>query len=151
MSDAWATENGREKLWYCENPVTKRVFFTSPMSPVPLGYIRKSTTVPREMDRLFNRMHEQEREQNERMIEKIYNRGREHYDALRSSLRTRLSSVGVSEAEKNIIRASLNLMDERDAKMQVNSVYGVSALQEMDAQAAKVHDEEQKHLREMVN
>ena len=42
--------------------------------------MRKSTKNPREMDRLFNRMHEQEREANERLIEKIYNRGRDYYD-----------------------------------------------------------------------
>jgi hypothetical protein len=129
MSD-WNTENGREKLWFAENPLTKRIFFTSPMSPLPPGYIRKSTTSPREMDRLFNRMHDQEREANEKLVEKIYNRGREHYDRLRSALRSRLQSGSTSDAEKNIIRASLKLMDEKDSKMQQNNVYGVSAMQE---------------------
>lgn len=132
MSD-WTTENGKERLWYAENPVTKRVFFTSPMSPLPSGYVRKCTTEPREMDRVFNRMHEQEREHNEKMIEQIYNRGREYYERARSELKRRLSSASTSEAEKNIIRASLKLMDERDSKMQENHVYGVSSMQETEA------------------
>jgi hypothetical protein len=129
----WTRENGKERLWYAENPVTKRVFFTSPMSPLPPGYVRRSTTEPKEMDRLFNRMHEQEREANERLIERIYFRGREYYDRVRAKLRQRYSSAGVSDAEKNIIRASLQLMDERDHKMQENHVYGISAMQEKEA------------------
>lgn len=132
MSD-WTQENGKEKLWYAENPATKHIFFTSPMSRIPPGFVRKSTTNAREMDRLFNRMHEQERESNERLVERLYNRGREHYDRLRSALRSRLRSGSTSDAEKNIIRASLKLMDERDSKMQQNNVYGVSAMQETEA------------------
>lgn len=82
------------------------------------------------MDKVFNRMHEQEREQNEKFIEKLYNQGRERYERLRSSLRARLQSAGVSDAEKGIIRASMKLMDEKDAKMQQNNVYGISSMQE---------------------
>lgn len=132
MTD-WTRENGREKLWWAENPVTGRIFFTSPMSPLPPGYVRKSTTSPREMDRLFNKMHEQEREHNEQFIEQLYNRGRAYYDRVRSQLRSKLQSGATSDAEKNIIRASLKLMDERDHKMQQNTVYGVSAMQEHEA------------------
>jgi hypothetical protein len=127
--NSWTRENGKERLWWAEN-ATGHIFFTSPFSPLPAGFARKSTTNPKEMDRLFNRMHEQEREANEKHIEALYSRGREHYDRLRSALRTRLQSAGVSDAEKNIIRASLKLMDEKDAKMQQNNVYGVSAMQE---------------------
>ena len=125
----WARMNGRECLWYAENAVG-RIYFTSPMSTLQPGYVLRHTTSPREMDRLFNKMHEQEREQNERMVEKIYSRGREYYEKMRSALMTRLTSAGVSEAEKNIIRASLKLMNERDHKMQQNTVYGVSSMQE---------------------
>lgn len=130
--DEWAYENGKEKLWYAENAVG-HIFFTSPMSPLPAGYARFSTTNPKEMDRLFNRMHAQERNQNEQFIEKLYNRNRDKYDALRSNLRNRLMMSEVSNAEKNIIRASLKLMDDRDHKMQQNTVYGVSSMQETEA------------------
>jgi hypothetical protein len=131
-TDDWNFENGKERLWWAEN-ASGHVFFTSPLSLLPIGYIRRSTTNPKEMDRLFNRMHEQEHERNEKMVESLYNRNREKYDVLRSTLRDRLSMAGVSNAEKNIIRAALKLMDERDFKMQQNTVYGVSAMQEHEA------------------
>ncbi len=102
------------------------------MSPLPIGFARYSTTNPKEMDRLFNRMHDQEREQNEKFLERLYTQGREKYDMLRSNLRNRLMASGVSDAEKNIIRASLKLMDERDHKAQQNTVRGVSAMQETE-------------------
>lgn len=130
--DAWTRQNGKEVLYWAEN-ATGRIFFTSPMSALPVGYALHSTTNPNEMDRLFNRMHAQEREQNERLIERLYNRDREKYDALRSNLRNRLMMSEVSNAEKNVIRASLKLMDERDHKAQQNNVYGVSAMQETEA------------------
>ena len=127
----WEYENGKERLWWCENAVG-HIFFTSPMSAVPAGFVRRSTTNPKEMDRMFTRMHAQERESNEKLIENLYSRNREKYDQLRSNLRNRLMSAGGSDAEKNIIRASLKLMDERDHKAQQNTVYGVSAMQESD-------------------
>lgn len=128
--DDWTRENGKEKLWYAENPVTKHVYLTSPMSKLQLGFVLKSTTNPKEMDRIFTRLHEQEREHNEKFIEALYNRGREKYESLRSNLRQRFQSAGVSDAEKNIIRAALKLMDEKDARSQENNVYGISGMQE---------------------
>ena len=127
----FAKENGKEVLWWAEN-AAGYIYFTSPMSPLPAGFMLKSTKNPKEMDRLFNRMHAQEREKNEKMIEQIYTRGREHYERLRSALSQRIQSAGVSEAEKGIIRESLKLMDARDFKMQQNNVFGVSAMQEKE-------------------
>jgi hypothetical protein len=131
MNNDWTKQNGKEVLHWAEN-ASGHIFFTSPMSPLPPGFARHSTTNPREMDRLFNRMHEQEREQNERFIEKLYNQGRAYFDGLRKTLIAKLSSAATSDAEKNIIRASLALMDQKDAKMQQNNVYGVSAMQETE-------------------
>lgn len=131
--NSWTTENGREKVWYAENPATQRIYFTSPMSDLQPGYVLKSTTNPKEMDRLFNLMHEQEREHNEKLIEQLYSRGREYYEKRRSALLSRLRTAGVTEVEKGIIRKALQLMDEKDAKMQQNTVYGVSAMQEAPA------------------
>ena len=129
----WNFENGKEKLWYAENPLTGRIYLSSPMSPIQPGYVLNSTTNPKEMDRIFNRLHAQEREQNEAFLEKLYNANREKYAALRSRLRDRLVTAEVSDAEKNVIRASLKLMDERDSKLQENNVYGVSSMQESPA------------------
>ena len=129
----WTRENGKEKLYYAKNPLTGHVYLTSPMSPLQAGFLLMSTTNPREMDRIFNKLHEQEREQNEKFVEKLYNQNRQVYATLRDKIRARLNSAGVSDAEKNIIRASLRLMDEKDSEMQKNNVYGVSGMQESAA------------------
>jgi hypothetical protein len=106
---------------------------SSPASTLQPGYMLKSTTYPREMDRIFQKIHDQERAHNEQLIEKLYNRGREYYEARRKGLINKLGSTATSEAEKGIIREALKLMDEKDSKMQKNSVYGVSAMEESAA------------------
>ncbi|MFZ3343333.1 MAG: hypothetical protein WA213_20820 [Terriglobales bacterium] len=129
----WAYENGREVVWFDENPVTKHVILTSPMSPKRHGYNRAKTSVPAEMDRIFTRLAQQEYEANQRLIERIYYRGREYYERVRSNLLTRLMSADTKEWEKAFIRESLRLMDERDSAMQRNTVYGVSGMQSTEA------------------
>ena len=122
------------------------------MSPIRPGWVRKSTTSPREMDRIFDRMHAQEREQNERMLEQLASRGREYYERVRSTMRDRLNSAGVSDAEKNIIRAALKLMAKKRRRCSRTPSTDVSALQKpVTLQSQRVHDEEQKHLSESVN
>jgi hypothetical protein len=132
-NENWAYENGKEVLWYDEHFLTKRVVLTSPMSPLRKDCNRIKTTDPKVMESVFQRLNQQEHEQNEQLIEKLYNRGREFYNAARSRLTQRLLSVDCGEWEKAFIRESLRLMDERDHKMQKNTVYGVSAMQETEA------------------
>lgn len=129
----WAYENGKEVLWFDENPVTKRVILCSPMSPARLGYNRHKTNKPKEMDRIFRRLNEQERESNRKLIERMYGRGRAFYEKARSALLQRLVLSETKEWEKSFIRESLRLMDERDAAMQKNTVYGVSSMQTTEA------------------
>jgi hypothetical protein len=132
-NENWAYENGKEVLWWDENPFTKRVILTSPMSPRRHGFNRHKTVSPKEMDRVFAQLNAQEHEENEKLVEKIYNRGRDYYLAARSRLTQRLLSADCKEWEKAFIRESLRLMDERDHKMQQNTVYGVSSMQETPA------------------
>jgi hypothetical protein len=129
LNSDWTKENGKEKLWYAEN-ASGYVFLTSPMSDIPPGFMLKSTTKPKDMECVFNRIHAQERDHNSKIIENIHKHGQEHYASVRSKLLTRLASGSTSEAEKGIIRESLKLMDERDSKAQQNTIYGVSAMQE---------------------
>lgn len=131
--DDWAYENGKEVLHYDEDPVTKHVILTSPMSPRRHGYNRQKTSVPAEMDKIFTRLARQEYEANQKLIERIYFRGRAFYEAARGRLLQRLTSADTKEWEKAFIRESLRLMDERDSKMQKNTVYGVSAMQSTEA------------------
>lgn len=132
-NEDWAYENGKEVLIWDENPMTKRVVLTSPMSPRRIGFNRHKTVEPKEMDRIFKRLAEQEHKDNEAMVEKLYTRGRAFYDAARSRLTQRLMSVDCKEWEKAFIREALRLMDERDSKMQQNTVYGISAMETTEA------------------
>ena len=131
--DDWAFENGKGNSYYLENPVTRVVQITSPMSPIPYGFNRHKTNVPREMDRVFRKLHEQEREKNQQVIERMWSRGRAHYEALRGRLNQRLLSADTKEWEKAFIRESLRLMEERDHEAQKNHQYGVSAMELGDA------------------
>ena len=131
--DDWAFENGKEVLWYDQNPATGHVVMTSPMTPHRIGYNRHKTNQPKEMDRVYRKIHEQEREANEKLIEKIWARGRAHYEALRSRLNQRLLATGVKEWEKAFIREALQRMADRDHANQENTRYGVSQLELADA------------------
>ena len=131
--DDWAFENGKEVLWYDQNPATGHVVMTSPMTPHRIGYNRHKTNQPKEMDRVFRKLHEQEREANEKLIEKIWARGREHYEALRGRLMQRLTATDCKEWEKSFIREALRRMADRDHANQQNTRYGVSAMEESAA------------------
>ncbi len=131
--DDWAFENGKEVIFYDENPVTKHVVMTSPMTPPRIGYNRHKTNQPKEMDRVFRKLYEQEREANEKLIEKFWARGRAHYEALRSRLMQRLAASGVHEWEKAFIREALQRMADRDHENQKNTRYGVSELELTEA------------------
>jgi hypothetical protein len=103
------------------------------MTPPRFGFNRHKTNEPKQMDRIFKRLNEQEHEDNAVMVEKLYNRGRAFYEAARSRLTQRLMSVDCKEWEKAFIREALHLMDERDHKMQQNTVYGISAMETTEA------------------
>jgi hypothetical protein len=127
--DEWCFENGKEVLWYDENRATNHVILTSPMHPRRIGYVRSKTSDAKQMDRVFRRLHEQEREKNEAVIEKMWGRGRERYEQARSTLNQRLQGAGTSEWEKSFIREALRLMAERDHEAQKNTRYGVSGME----------------------
>ena len=102
--DDWAFENGKEILWYLENPMTRVVQITAPMAPIPDGFNRHKTNQPKEMDRVFRKLHEQERDKNAQVIEKMWSRGRAQYEALRDRLNQRLVSADTKVWEKAFIR-----------------------------------------------
>lgn len=133
----WATENGKECVWYDEHPLTGKIILTSPLSPARMGYSRRKTTIPKEMDRLFRKVSDQEHEANAKLIEKMQTRGEPYYAKVRNSLRQRLQSSSTSNMEKAIIRESLRLMDERDRNARKNEVHGESALETTEAPIPK--------------
>lgn len=131
--NGWSFENGKEVIFYDENPQTKHVILTSPMTPQRVGYVRHKTNQPKEMDRVFRKLCEQEREANEKLIEKIWSRGRAQYEALRERLMQRLVSADTKDWEKAFIREALQRMADRDHENQKNTRFGVSAMELGDA------------------
>jgi hypothetical protein len=124
----------KEIMWWAEQMVTGRVIFpVSRASRLPVGYELKSTTTPSEMDRVFKKMGEQEYGANAKRIQAIFNNGREYVIAARRRLRDRSCAHDCSNSEKALIHYILDLMDKKDAKMQENHAFGVSAMQESAA------------------
>lgn len=125
----------KETIYYAEHFGTGHIIYPTqlPQALQPLGYVLKSTSNPKEMDRIFRKMHDQEREHNEKFVERLYHQGRERFEMVRATLKGRLLASDVSNAERDVIKECLRLMDENDHKMQQNNVYGVSAMEEFEA------------------
>lgn len=129
----WSFENGKEVLWYDENPLTREVIITAPAVPQRPGFNRHKTTQAKEMDRVFRKVSEQEHEKNAEVIEKLWNRGRDYYDACRSRLTQRMLSADCKEWEKSFIKEALKRMEIREFEASQNNVYGVSSMEESSA------------------
>jgi hypothetical protein len=130
---SFAFENGKEVVWWDENPATGHVIMTKPNTPQRLGYNRHSTKKPAEIRRLHRKMFEQETDAGQKFVEKLWGRGRPYYEKLRSRLTQRMLASDCSNLEKDIIRESLRLMDERQQSELNSTRYGVSAMEESAA------------------
>ncbi|HEY3620759.1 MAG TPA: hypothetical protein VGK96_28480 [Candidatus Sulfotelmatobacter sp.] len=124
--------NGFERLWYCENE-DGRVFLTSPQSPVPAGYQRFETTSPSVMDGIFKKLNAQTRAEHGQMLYSDYLRRRDRIEQWRRDIQARMASSDCSNAERELLQVALKACDNREAKLNRNSVYGVSAMQESAA------------------
>lgn len=124
--------NGLEKLYYAKNTFG-HVYLTSPASPLKPGYIRYATTLPSEMDKVFAKLAQQTREENENLTFALYTRRKDHIDKWRSDIRARMVSADCGVEECDILRAALAACDRREEKLNRNSVYGVSAMETTEA------------------
>lgn len=122
----------KEVFYYAENAVG-RVHIADRMSQLAPGYALRSTSNSKEMERVWARLNQQERDANEKRIEQLYSRGWENYDRMRGELLRRLGLGSTSNFEKSIIRESLKLMDEKQHAAEQNHVYGVAAMEEAPA------------------
>ncbi|MDE2099397.1 MAG: hypothetical protein KGL39_19250 [Patescibacteria group bacterium] len=124
--------NGIEKLYYAKNTYG-HVYLTTPYSPLKPGYIRYSTTVPSEMDKIFAKMDEQVRSENEGLNYKLYLRRKEQIEKWRSDIRSRMLSSECSDEERDILRVALTACDNRERKLMENNAYGVSEMQKKES------------------
>src|SRR5271155_4241718 len=103
----------KERLYWQQN-AAGYVFLSSPESPLRIGFRLESTASGKEMDKIFNILHEQEREHNQKIIDNLFSRGKENFDRMRSELRRKIGLHDTSNAEKNIIREAIKRMDEKE-------------------------------------
>lgn len=124
--------NGLEKLYYAKN-THGWIYLTSPTSPVKPGFVRYSTTAPAEMDKVFAKLAQQTRAENENLTYALYLNRKHLIDKWRSDIRARMVSADCGAEEVDILRAALAACDRREEKLNRNSVHGVSAMQTTEA------------------
>ena len=124
--------NGLEKLYYAKN-THGWIYLTSPQSPVKPGFIRYSTTVPSEMDKVFAKLAEQTRQENDNLTYELYMRRKQLIDQWRSDIRARMISAECSAEERDLLQAALAACDRREEKLNHNTVHGISAMQTTEA------------------
>lgn len=124
--------NGVEKLWYAQN-AQGHLYLTAAHSPLRRGYQRFSTAVPAEMDRIFEKLNAQTRAEHAALTQADYQRRIERIAQWRSDIRGRMASSECSNFEREVLRVALKSCDEREAKLNRNTVYGVSAMQQAAA------------------
>ncbi len=122
---------GSDSVYYCENSAG-HVYITSAESPIREGYVKKVAETVYDIDYFFARMNQQEKQRNESLTEEIYRRNEAWLAENRSNLQQKLMNSD-NEMEKDIIRAWIEAVNNKTAKMQRNSVYGVAAMQEKEA------------------
>ena len=122
---------GSEEIVWCENS-EGYVFLSSRQSPIPEGFIRCSTKVPSEMDKIFKKLDQQERAKYAKMTEDAYNRRKDFIESNLSNLRTKLANSS-NNFERVVIRAWIEAFNRKQAKLQECTVYGVSAMQTTEA------------------
>lgn len=125
--------NGIEKLIYAKHGGTGHIYLTSMASPVKPGYTRYATTIPSEMDKVFAKLSQQTREENECLTYALYMRRKEKIDQWRSDIRARMIAADCGNEERDILRAALAACDRREEKLNRNTVYGKSAMQTTEA------------------
>ena len=123
--------SANETLYWCENSFGY-VFLTSIMSTIPEGFIRCSTTIPSEMDKIFAKLDKQERAKYAKMTHDAYERRKEFIEHNLSDLRTRLAN-STNNFERGIIRAWIEAFNKRQSRLQECTVYGVSEMQQREA------------------
>lgn len=123
---------GDDAVWYAENNAG-RVYITISGAPPKEGYaIKCAETVP-QVEWLWKKLDQQEREQAQRMNEAIYNRRSSNIALMRSHLRQRAMSVDCSPLERDFISQAQQILDRKQDAMDKFSVYGVAAMQEHEA------------------
>ena len=97
-------------------------------SSCPHGFIRRVAELASDCEKVWKRVHEQERKRYEQMSEMEYSRRSGKIAEIRSKMNNELLQSN-NEAEKDFLRAALKMLAEKEHRMQTNSIYGIAAMQ----------------------
>lgn len=113
-----------EAVVYFENCKGRIIIAPHPQHPCPFGYERKVADNLAAIAYLSRRMGQQEHNEWGDMLEKEYNRLEPAIKAQRSRLWAYASSAGATQAQKDLIRTAVKMLDNNLAKKYRNTVYG---------------------------
>ncbi len=123
---------GTDDVCYCEN-AAGRVYLTTPESPIPEGFQRSVARTAADKEAVWAKIAAQERRHAEQMTETEYNQRIGRMTELRSVMNQRKGSGDCSQAEKDFIRAAMEVLDRKEHAIQQFSTYGVAAMQQTEA------------------
>ena len=123
-----------DKVYYCEN-AERHIFLTTPESPIPAGFIRCCADTANKIDGVFARLDAQTKAEHAQLTEDLYNQRMAKIARWRSDLNHELANC-TDPNVRTFLRAALNANAHREEKLNRNTVYGVSAMQEREAPLA---------------
>ena len=120
---------GSDSVTYAEN-AEGRVYITVPSAPPKEGYAIKRAETVQQVEWLWKKLDEQERNEAKRMNEAIYARRSGNIALMKSHMRQRKMSVDCTQVERDFIAQAEKILDRKQEAMERFSVYGVAAMQE---------------------
>lgn len=125
---------GREKVCYQEN-AAGHVFLSSPQSPIKEGFELRYAETARDADRIFARLSKIEEEKAKKMNEAEYNRRKAMLEKWKDGMIAKLSGLP-NDFSRDFVKAAIQAAENKLARLEKNSVYGVSAMQESEEHVA---------------
>ena len=122
---------GSESVVYCENSAG-HVFLTTVESPIPEGFIRKVAETVWDVEAVWKKLDQQEREEAARMSKAIYDKRQAGVRALRDFANRRMAASDCGTAEKDFLREWIEILNRKQSVMDNFSVYGVAYMQERE-------------------
>jgi len=123
---------GKEAVVYCENS-EGHVFLTSFESPIPEGFVRKVADTVTDVEKIWKRLDQQEKDNAAKMSYQIFEKRQRGVKHLRDFADQRMKAADCSNAEKDFLREWITILNRKQKVMDEFSVYGVAHMQEVEA------------------
>lgn len=122
-----------EAVVYFQNSKGRLIISPHPQHPCPFGYERKVADTLSAITELSRQMGQQDHNEWGDMLEKEYVRLEPAIKAQRSRLWSYAASAGATQAQKDLIRSAVQMLDNNLVKKYRNTVYGRLAMEAHEA------------------